>query len=218
MNCINTNTQSILPGCTSQRVLEGAGPVYVIDLSNENLAPIGTLLNGNSQTLTRAGSAIVYILGHGLPDNLVFGDQKIPERDIAAYIKEARGNAPTLVVWDVCYAETFYDLQPSDSANAAPDEKRPKENFWGTSFVHIFGSRKHELAWHRGDDKESATEFGAAFVAALTTDRSKWSDWASLEEALRNRMRDFQTPTILPRPAELAQDERPPVTDFFPSG
>jgi len=221
MTYVNPSTQSILPQCTKQRYLEGAGPIYVIDLSNHGLAPVGALLDGDSQaqSLPKAGAAVVYILAHGLPDNLVFGDQKLPDRDIATYIQEARRGAPTLIVWDVCYAETFYALQPEEKVNADQPEKPTHEDFWGPSFVHVFGSRKHELAWHRGTEKPSVTELGLAFCAVLTTDRGKWSDWSSLEEALRIRTRDFQTPTILPRPADLAPSApgpRPQVGDFFP--
>jgi hypothetical protein len=125
---------------------------------------------------------ILYILGHAAPDELFEGTQKLQDVDVAEAIENRRGDANTLLIWDVCFAKSFLNLQ--------------REKPWTTNYVHIFASQRYERAWHQGGDTNRSI-FSTALCNALQMLRhERQLSWEGLTLLLNSHLGGLQTAEI----------------------
>jgi hypothetical protein len=139
---------------------------------------------------------VLYVIGHAIPNGLIGPDNAIlPEAEIATAIQRRRGYAPTLIVWDVCFAKSLLDI------SGAPA--------WTSNFVHVFSCQPYERTWHLGppsttDDGsrppsgERPTGFSIELASALGA-LEPGASWETLESALRERLFPVQRPEITPK-------------------
>jgi hypothetical protein len=174
--------------------------LVVLNLSHHKyhlLAPDPRLV-GASRTITSPdqvptgasqNSLILYVVGHGVQHGLVDGDLKIlDEAAFAAKIQSLRGDQPTLIVWDVCFAESMLTLG--------------KDGTWPSTFVHIFSCRSFERTWHDDSTKPAVTLFSTELRNAIAALRAQGSfNWARLEERLQLQLQSLQKPQITPHDA-----------------
>jgi hypothetical protein len=193
-------------------------PIYVVNLSapptprsavvgkQQRLAPlfrpIETLVNGapgtqdfaqlsGSAQLGIRGPLILYIVAHAVPDGLIDANgETLNEKAVADAIRATRDEWPTVIVWDVCFAESFFKFSGYEE--------------WGPQYVHIFACQEFERTWQ----KNGFTQFSEALENALGILPDK-NDWDLLEAELQNQLGTLQTPAI------VAGVEAGVPTDFF---
>jgi hypothetical protein len=144
---------------------------------------------------------ILYILGHAFPDALVtptltpFVQSKrtisgsngfVSEEDFAAFLKKVRGNHPTLIIWDVCFAKSFARMTGAGWAD------KP--------YVHVFSCESYEQTWHTGYPKDASgsapqTLFSIALKEA--TAEGPISTWDELATRLNQKLLPLQHPSIV---------------------
>jgi hypothetical protein len=163
---------------------------------------------GAGQTKTLLGeipgakqeSLVLYVVGHGVQHGLVdSGGEILDEGLVAAKIKERRKGLPTLIVWDVCFAESMLKI----GSGAAPrGVSSGDENSWPSNFIHIFSCRSFERTWHAGRPSTKpptaaltvfSQELGKA-VAALPAGAT----FKQLETSLQSQLDGIQKPRIVP--------------------
>jgi hypothetical protein len=128
---------------------------------------------------------VLYILGHAIPDALIGPNgETLTEQSLAAAIRRRRRRAPTLIVWDVCYAGSF-----KQTANIAT---------WPRNYVHIFSCQKFERTWLQTPSEPNttvATSFSKVLFAALDATQ-RHGDWPSLQAELQRLYGALQTPEV----------------------
>jgi hypothetical protein len=174
-------------------------PIYLVNLSStrsRGRAPLTVAFSNHStysiSQLPANSPAIVYLVGHALPDVLFDGDRQIREDDLAKNLFDQRHDARTLIVGDVCYAESLFD------------KIKPQSQYW----AYVPSCAKHELSWHDGDANggRNETRFSRAFARAL---EQSWESWEKLQAFLREETQWYQTPQCLPHSGKVN------VSDFF---
>jgi hypothetical protein len=174
-------------------------PIYVVNLSSTSCTgrtpltiALPTYTSYSINQLPSDGPAVVYLVGHALPDVLFDGDQQIDEDKLAESLFRQRRDARTLIVGDLCYAGSLYDKLKTQSRH----------------WAYLPSCAEHELSWHAGRAQQNETHFSRVFAEAMP---KTWHSWGELEAYLQERTRSFQTPRCLPSSPEIA------VSDFFPS-
>ncbi|HMJ57208.1 MAG TPA: hypothetical protein VK540_34300 [Polyangiaceae bacterium] len=126
---------------------------------------------------------ILYILGHAAPDELLEGDVARPDHSIATAIESWRGNASTLLIWDVCFAKSFLNIE--------------RDEPWNTNYVHVFACQRYERAWHHGG-QQNHTIFSTALHNALEQFRNEPNhlSWDGLTLLLNANLGGLQTAEI----------------------
>lgn len=126
----------------------------------------------------------LYIIGHAVPNGLFDGQGRSwPETVIAEEIRKKRDEKYTLIVWDVCFAQSFQQI--GDTGSWPPNK-----------YVHIFSCQAHERTWHSPKAGETAeTLFSAELAKALGGE--KLADWEVLQARLREQLGNLQKPTIV---------------------
>jgi len=144
---------------------------------------------------------ILYILGHGVPNGVRSRGETISEAELADAIIERRGSAPTLIVWDICFAKSLMDV--ARLRTPASMKKRGPTCDWPPTYVHIFSCEAHERTWQMGNGKRSPalTVFSKDLQAALgeLVSASGFSSWRKLEKRLQDRLAPLQKPFIHPK-------------------
>jgi hypothetical protein len=141
------------------------------------------------------GRVVLYVVGHAVPNGLIGASGAVlPEADVATAIQKRRGYAPTLIVWDVCFAKTLLEI-----TGAAP---------WTDNFVHVFSCQSYERTWHLGpasrldSSEERPTMFSMQLTDAVRA-LGSGASWEMLESELRKRLSPIQRPEITPKPSFL---------------
>jgi hypothetical protein len=126
---------------------------------------------------------ILYILGHAAPDLLQVGSGLISDQEIARKIRESRGGAATLLIWDVCFAKTFLDTSP-------PGYLPPR-------CVHLFACQSYERTWKKNRNT-NVSNFSDALWQVLEQYRSIPGklEWNNLTYALNSVLRGLQIAEI----------------------
>jgi hypothetical protein len=156
---------------------------------------------------TSAEPLILYILGHAFPDALeaanfapfVQGAQTdsglISDEDFAKFVKSKRGDSPTLIIWDICFANSF--------------ERMPGAGWEDKPYVHVFSCAKHEQTWHTGyPENASGPRPQTLFSIALkqVTAEGPFSTWEELELRLNQKLSPLLHPSITYKAAPSAFD------------
>ncbi|HMJ54956.1 MAG TPA: hypothetical protein VK540_22930 [Polyangiaceae bacterium] len=131
---------------------------------------------------------VLYVVGHAIPNGLFVtaapgaAATRVSEAVVAHAIAARRGNQPTLVIWDTCFAASFLAIP----------------NFtWTDNFVHMFSCQAHERSWHSGG-VDKVTLFSDKLKAALVVCREAGAcTWTALEDELRKQLGNLQTPQIV---------------------
>jgi hypothetical protein len=126
---------------------------------------------------------VLYIVGHAVPDTLLVPDGRPLREDVlVGKIKKRRGNNPTLIVWDLCFARSF--------------EKIKEPGWAGKPYVHIFSCKEYEQSWHTGPtgDPQRQTLFSLAFQEAINEGFASWDD---LDKKLTRKLGRLQRPSIV---------------------
>src|SRR5207244_1924485 len=128
---------------------------------------------------------VLHIVGHAVPNGLTptLNGKRLDETTLAAAITERRGNEPTLIVWDVCFAKSFLHV--------------PRVR-WGRNYVHIFSCQAHERTWHNGTNKRRRTLFSEVLKGAIRRPKDDPLTWRSLQQGLREELDAIQTPEVHP--------------------
>jgi hypothetical protein len=170
-------------------VLKLSGPPAAGELASAAPTPHEALVDPRAPTdlehISEVAYLILYIVGHAVPNGLI--DQKgqtVSEATVAAEIRRKRGNKPTVIVWDVCYAASFLDI--------------PEGREWSTNYVHVFACQDYELTWHA---KNGTTQFSQELQLAVSElNREKktpdW-DWNRLEDKLQDQLGTLQIPDVV---------------------
>jgi hypothetical protein len=125
--------------------------------------------------------AAVYMLGHAVPNAFRAGPEEkiLSEKEVAEKLISARNGAPTLLIIDACFAESFLDVADVE---------------WPKTFGFIFSSRSFERSWHTGDEAQSL--FSAALNEAVLACR-RASSFTGLGNELSERLGRIQTPAVV---------------------
>ena len=139
---------------------------------------------------------ILYIVGHAFPDALVApalqslmqdgqttgnGKGIVRESSFASFLKEQRGRNPTLIIWDICFAKSFAQINGNE---------------WGDfPYVHIFACEKYEQTWHSGDTSDPPRQTLLSMALQGATARGAFENWAELQQRLEDRL-PLQRPSI----------------------
>jgi hypothetical protein len=183
-------------------------PICVLNLSPVNVRNYEMALEVDPQVLTRLSRAeprhiqnvddiplgekpddealILYIVAHGVPNGVMSGTRTIREAQLARQIRAQRGEAPTLIIWDVCFAKSFLDI--------------PGLPAWPASYVHIFSCEAHERTWQKsnGTQPRARTLFSTELSATIAPG-AQLQDWARLEQQLQRQLDPIQKPSIHPK-------------------
>jgi len=176
--------------------------LYVVNLSgplarsagqqprNSSFHPIAALVNGapsmqdfaklrTDNALLIKEPLVLYIVAHAVPNGLIDANgETIQEIEVAKLIQQKRGDLPTVIVWDVCFAGSFLDI--------------PGCADWSSNYVHIFACQDFERTWQ----KKGVTQFSEALKAALDALPSE-KDWERLDAELQKQLGTLQTPDII---------------------
>lgn len=142
---------------------------------------------------------VLYIVAHGVPDGFLVGEPPALFSDsaLAEAIRGRRGRAPTLCVWDLCYAETFHVTD---------------FDLWPDNFAHIFACRPWERTWHSGFRQGAPSPhsvFSSQLERAILDCKADGRlDWVNLELRLQAYLSPVQAPTI------SASDQHAPAQYF----
>jgi hypothetical protein len=131
---------------------------------------------------TDRGSLILYIVGHAVPDALLVpAGGTLPDDDLVGTIMRRRGDNPTLIIWDFCFARSFGKVKNRGWT------KKP--------YVHIFSCQAHEQSWHTGPDPDHPfrTVFSLALQEVLD---DGIEDWFDLKDKLQGLLGRVQHPSI----------------------
>jgi hypothetical protein len=126
--------------------------------------------------MPQGGSLILYVVGHGLGNAFIRSDATIlDEKEVATTIQSRRRSAPTLIVWDTCFARSFLNI------DGAAD--------WPKNFVHLFSCRSFERTWHdeRPANGPAVTRFSTTLRDAVLDLHQKDPNfhWGALESKLK---------------------------------
>lgn len=130
---------------------------------------------------------VLYVVAHGIPDGLLVGTPpvQLSEAELVGAIKHRRGEVPTLIVWDLCFAKTFLNL---DGVS------------WPQNYAHLFSCEAHERTWHEGEragGQAPQSLFSKHFEQAIQTcKQARTLSWPSLEEELQRLFGRIQHPTV----------------------
>jgi hypothetical protein len=125
---------------------------------------------------------ILYVVGHAVPNGLIDANGvTLSEKDVAAQIRAKRDGKPTVIVWDVCYAGSFLDIEGCED--------------WRDEYVHVFACQDYELTWH---DEKGTTQFSQELQRAVAELKRKgdWT-WDMLEDTLQQQLGTLQIPDIV---------------------
>jgi hypothetical protein len=145
-------------------------------------------------------SLVLYVVGHGVQHGLVDSGGKILDEGlVAAKIRERRKGLPTLIVWDVCFAESMLKI----GQGAAPLGVLPAdESSWPSNFVHIFSCRSFERTWHAGRPSTkpptAAITVFSQELGKAAAELPKGATFEQLETSLQSQLDGIQKPRIVP--------------------
>src|SRR5688500_8327970 len=92
--------------------------ICILNLSAPRIDPVpfsfadSVMKTSDPREIPAAGPLVLYVVAHGVPDGLLVGTPpvRISESELVAAIKQRRGEMPTLIVWDLCFAKSFLSL------------------------------------------------------------------------------------------------------------
>jgi len=128
-----------------------------------------------------SGPAIVYIVGHAVPNGLRDKDDGIINEAVIARKLNAR-KAPTLVVFDVCFAGTLEQIPGVE---------------WSRDIVRIYSCKPYERTWNDGPTRQSlfSVELNRALPNCIR--ENSFNDLASI---LTTALGGLQTPEVYAGP------------------
>jgi hypothetical protein len=129
---------------------------------------------------------ILYILGHAIPNGLMGPKGTIPEADLFAQIEQKRRGRKTLLIWDVCFAESFLVIA--------------QQARWPDNYVNIYACQGYERTWNNGN--LSHRNWESLFSKELANALAKYDplpppSWDDLQADLRQQLAGVQTPQIV---------------------
>jgi hypothetical protein len=162
-------------------------PISIYNTSSEadpiHLAPF--VFGAVTDQFPATGPAVIYIVGHGVPNGLATSDGfVIPEANVASGLINSRSSQDkpdTLVIFDTCFSESFRLI----------DRKA-----WPENFGLIFSCREYERSWHTGGEGPARVSlFSIALAKALKACVDNGS-FAGLQQSLRDDLNPIQTPVV----------------------
>jgi hypothetical protein len=132
---------------------------------------------------------ILYIVAHGVPNGVMNRRRLVDEKALAKKIIQRRKEAPTLIVWDVCFAKSFLQIEGLG-------------DLWTRNYVHIFCCEEYERTWQMGKatNPPGQTLFSKELREALGALRGqRLRSWTTLERQLQEQLGSLQTPSIHPK-------------------
>jgi hypothetical protein len=147
-----------------------------------NAATLAKPISSPEET-PQGGTLVLYIVGHGRKNRLFGpGGAILEEKDVAETIQRLRGTDPTLIVWDVCFAESMKSI--------------PATNDWPANFVHIFSCRSFERTWHGPlpPNGNGVTLFSTELRSAIAALAPTFS-WGELQDKLQAAFVSVQSGT-----------------------
>jgi hypothetical protein len=132
---------------------------------------------------------ILYIVAHGVPNGIMNRRRLVDEKALAKKIIRQRKEAPTLIVWDVCFAKSFLQIEGLRDS-------------WTPNYVHIFCCEEYERTWQTGNATKPPrqTLFSKELREALgALNGQRLQSWTTLEEKLQDQFGLLQTPSIHPK-------------------
>ena len=132
---------------------------------------------------------ILYIVAHGVPNGVMNRRRLVGETILAQKIIQRRKEAPTLIVWDVCFAKSFLQIKGLG-------------DLWTQNYVHIFCCEEYERTWQMGKatNPPGQTLFSKELREALgALSGQRLRSWTPLERRLQEQLAPLQTPSIHPK-------------------
>ena len=132
---------------------------------------------------------ILYIVAHGVPNGVMNRRRLVDEKALAKKIIQRRRDAPTLIVWDVCFAKSFLQIKGLGDR-------------WTHNYVHLFCCEEYERTWQMGNATRppGQTLFSKELREALgALGGQRLRSWTTLERQLQAQLWPLQTPSIHPK-------------------
>jgi hypothetical protein len=130
----------------------------------------------------KAEPLVLYILAHAIPDGLKTGPNTLlDEATLVRELLHLRGQQPTVVIFDMCFAESFESIA---------------QVTWPDTFVRIYCCKKHERTWHTGETRERRQSIFSGHLNKTILECRQLGDYSQLQAKLGKIYSGLQTPVI----------------------